>query len=161
ILLLNFDYDTITKHIYSVYPLPAYAVAALWMGLGFAWLVDRYGLRVKAAAALGFVVLTAISVSGARSIRDDDEEWLSRYAQAVLKVLPRDAVVFVLGDPDAAPIGYFHMIEGQRPDITLYSAKGLVLGNRLFHPERTTTEDAKRIVQEMIDDQSGPVVATL
>ena len=161
ILLLNFDYDTITKHIYSVYPLPAYAVAALWMGLGFAWLMDRYGLRVRAAAALGFVVLAAISVSGARSIRDDDEEWLSRYAQAVLKVLPKDSVVFVLGDPDVAPIGYFHMIEGQRPDITLYSAKGLVLGNRLFHPERTTTEDAKRIVQEMIDDQSGPVVATL
>jgi hypothetical protein len=161
ILLLNFDYDTLTKHVYSVYPLPAYAVAALWMGLGFAWLVDRYGLRAKVAAALGLVVLAAISVSGARSIQLDDEEWLSRYARAVLKVLPKDAVVFVLGDPDVGPIGYFHMIEGQRPDITLYSSKGLVLGNRMFHPERTSDEDSKRIVKAMIEDQTGPVVATL
>jgi len=53
------------------------------------------------------------------------------------------------------------MIEGQRPDITLYSAKGLVLGNRLFHPLRTTEEESKRIVKKMIEEQTGPVVATL
>jgi hypothetical protein len=161
ILLLNFDYDSITKHIFSVYPLPAYVVAALWMGLGFAWLADRFVLRVKQAAALGLVLLAAIGTIGVRSTLLEDEEWLARYAQAVLKVLPKDALVFTLGDPDMAPIAYFHMIEGQRPDITLYSATGLVLGNRLFHPLRTADEDAKRIVREMIAEQSGPVVATL
>jgi len=161
ILLLNFDYDSITKHIFSVYPLPAYAVAALWMGLGFAWLVDRFGLRLKQSAAVALVILGAIAVSAARANFTEDEEWLARYAQAVLKVLPKDAVVFVLGDPDLAPIGYFHMIEGQRPDITLYSAKGLVLGNRLFHPLRTTDEDSKRIVKKMIEERPGPMVATL
>lgn len=34
LLLLNFDYSSATKHVFHVYPLPAYAVGALWMGLG-------------------------------------------------------------------------------------------------------------------------------
>jgi hypothetical protein len=49
LIMLNFDYDTMHKHIYHVYPLPAYAVAALWMGLGFAWLLGRFALRAAHA----------------------------------------------------------------------------------------------------------------
>jgi hypothetical protein len=160
-MLLHFDYDSMTKHIYSVYPLPAYAVAALWMGLGVAWLADRFALGVARTAALGAILIAAIFAWGIRSDQLADEEWLARYARAVLKVLPENAVVLALGDPDLAPIGYFHMIEGQRPDIVLYSPKGLVLGNRLFNPMTTPDEEQKRLVQEMIDKQSGPVVTTL
>jgi hypothetical protein len=114
IMLLHFDYDSMTKHIYSVYPLPAYAVAALWMGLGVAWLADRFALGVARTAALGAILIAAIFAWGIRSDQLADEEWLARYARAVLKVLPENAVVLALGDPDLAPIGYFHMSEGQR-----------------------------------------------
>jgi hypothetical protein len=79
----------------------------------------------------------------------------------VLRVLPQNAVLIVAGDPDLAPIGYFHMIENARPDITIYEPKGLILGNRLFHPLRTDEATQQRLLEEMIDQQSAPVVFTL
>jgi hypothetical protein len=161
ILLLGFDYGALAKHVFHVYPLPAYAVAALWMGLGLTWIAERFTLRLVPTAALGAIVLAAIFVLGVRENALDDDEWMARYAQAVLRVLPKDAIVFVAGDPDLATIAYFHMIEGRRPDITLYSPKGLVLGNRLFNPMTTGEEDQKRVRKKMIEQQSGPVVATL
>jgi hypothetical protein len=75
--------------------------------------------------------------------------------------VPENAVVFVAGDPDLAPIAYFHMIENWRPDITVVERKGLILGNRLFHPLRTDAQTAQRLVDESIDQQSAPVVFTL
>jgi len=88
-------------------------------------------------------------------------DWGARYAQAVLRTLPENAVVFTVGDPDLPPIAYFHMIENWRPDITLIDRKGLILGNRLFHPLRTDEQTVQRLVEEMIDRQTGPVVFTL
>ena len=44
VLLLGFDYDVFRKHIFHVYPMPAYAIAALWLGLGLYWLAQRYAL---------------------------------------------------------------------------------------------------------------------
>ena len=161
LLLLGFDYDSMHKHIFHVYPLPAYAVAALWMGLGFAWLVDRYALRRVYALAAWLGVLAAISGVGAHWNLFEDEEWGAHFAQAVLRSLPPNAVVFGQGDPDLIPMAYFHMIEHWRPDITLYHAKGLVLGNRLFHPERTDADTAQRIVRQMIEKQTEPVVGTM
>ena len=161
LLLLSFDYDTMRKHIFHVYPLPAYAVAALWMGLGFAWLADRYALSLRHAAAIGGVLLASVFAVGARSNAFEDHEWGARYARMILKTLPENAVVFGRGDPDLAPMGYFHMIENLRPDITLYQPQGLVLGNRLFHPQRTDGDTAQRILREFVEEQTDPVVATL
>jgi transmembrane protein TMEM260 (protein O-mannosyltransferase) len=161
LVLLNFDYDSLHKHIFQVYPLPAYAVASLWMGLGFAWLLNRFALRAAHAAVLCFVLVAAIFGVGARENVFADEEWIARYAQTLLRILPKDAIVFGRGDPDLAPMAYFHMIESWRPDITLYQSQGLVLGNRLFHPQRTDDKTVRRILSEMIEEQSTPVVTTL
>jgi hypothetical protein len=160
LLLLGFDYDSFRGHVFHVYPLPAYAVAALWMGLGFAWTAQRYALRLPHALAAGAVLLALIFTVGART-NLQPSDWGARYAKAVLNALPKDAVVIVLGDPDLAPIAYLHMIEGWRPDITLIEPKGLILGNRLFHPLRTDEETAQRLLHEMIDKTSAPVVFTL
>jgi len=161
LLLLGFDYDSFRAHVFHVYPLPAYAICALWMGLGFAWAVQRYARPPSHAAVAGAALLALIFAFGARINLLATDDWGARYAQAVLRALPKNAVVFVLGDPDLAPIAYFHMIENWRPDITMYEPKGLILGNRLFHSLRTDEETAKRILDEMIDRQSAPVVFTL
>ena len=161
LLLLGFDYDSFRAHVFHVYPLPAYAVCALWMGLGFAWAVERYARRPWHAAVAEAALLALIFALGARINLLATDDWGARYAQAVLKALPKNAVVFVLGDPDLAPMAYFHMIEGWRPDITMYEPKGMILGNRLFHPLRTDEESSQRILDEMIDRSSAPVVFTL
>ena len=41
-----------------------------------------------------------------------------------------------------------------------YHSRGLVLGNRLFHPLRTTEEDAQGIVRDFIEEQQDPVAFT-
>ena len=161
LLLLGFDFDSFRAHIFHVYPLPAYAICALWMGLGFAWAMQRYARRPSHAAVAAAALLALIFAFGARINLLATDDWGARYAQAVLKALPKNAVVIVVGDPDLAPMAYFHMIENWRPDITMYEPKGLILGNRLFHPLRTDEETRKRMLDEMIDGQSAPVVFTL
>lgn len=160
VMLLSFDYDSVRAHIFHVYPLPAYAVAALWMGLGFAWAVRRFAWRPSYAALAAAVLLALVFGLGAR-INLLPNDWGARYAQAVLRLLPQNAVVFARGDPDLAPIAYFHMIENARPDITIYQPGGLILGNRLFHPLRTDEDTQQRLLEEMIDRQTAPVVFTL
>jgi hypothetical protein len=161
LLLLGFDYDSFRAHVFHVYPLPAYAICALWMGLGFAWAVQRYARRPLYAVVAGAALLALIFALGARINLLPSQDWGARYAQAVLRALPKNAVVIVLGDPDLAPIAYFHMIENWRPDITMYEPKSLILGNRLFLPLRTDEETGKRMFDEMIDRSSAPVVFTL
>ncbi len=161
LLLLGFDYDSIRAHVFHVYPLPAYAVCALWMALGFAWVAERYARQRWHAPAAAAALLVLIFALGARINLLATHDWGARYAQAVLQALPKDAVVIVTGDPDLAPMGYFHMIENLRPDITLYEPKGLILGNRLFHPLRTDEDTQQRLLHEMIDRSSTPVVFTL
>jgi hypothetical protein len=159
VLLLKFDYDSFQKHVFHVYLLPAWAVGALWLALGFAWCTGRYLPRRAPAAAAALLAL--MLAWGARGNLLADYDWAARYAQTILKGLPPGAVVFVQGDADLAPIAYFHMIEGWRPDITLYQPKGLVLGNRIFHPLRIDAAGADRALREMIEAQTDPVVFTL
>ncbi len=161
LMMLRFDYDAIYRHVFHVYPLPAYAVAALWMAIGFAWLIERYRLRQPQATAAGVGALALIAVVGGHANLFTDEEWGARYAKTVLSILPKDAVLFVRGDVDLAPIAYFYLVEGWRPDIELYHSAGRVLGNRLFLPLRTTTGEAQAIIGKFIDAQQVPVAFTM
>lgn len=161
LLLLGFDYDAVHKHVYHVYPLPAYAVVALWLALGFDVLRRRWALGARPAALVAAAVLLCIGGVGGYFNLTEDDAWGARYAQTILKLLPADAVVFAQGDADLAPMAYFHMIYGQRPDITMYHMQGLVLGNRLFHPLRTSEEMQLEAVRRFIDEQKRPVVFTL
>jgi hypothetical protein len=160
VLLLGFSYDSVSKHVFHVYPLPAYALVALWAAIGFAWLRERLTLRPAAAAAACAGVLAAILAVGGRYNLGTDHEWGARYAQVLARTLPRDAVLFVKGELDIGPIGYFHMVEGLRPDITLYQSKGLVLGNRLFHPLRTSDATAGHVLREFIETQQSELALT-
>jgi tetratricopeptide (TPR) repeat protein len=160
-LLLGFDYDLFRKHMFHVYPLPAYAVVALWLGLGFAWLTQRYTPGRTRALAAGAVLAALLAVNGAYYNLRSEHDWAARYAQTLLEVLPRNAVVFGQGDADLMPLAYYHIVENRRPDITLYQAKGLILGNRLFHALRTHKTASERLLAEFIAQQSDPVVFTL
>ena len=161
LLLLGFDYSSISAHVFHVYPLPAYAVATLWLGVGTDAVIERFALRPAAAGSAAAALLALIFAVGARENIFTDNEWGARYGQALLRLLPPNAIVFTRGEADLGPLAYFHMIEGQRPDITLYQTKGLVLGNRLFKPTRTEEATRQRVLREAIDRQTDPVVFTL
>jgi Protein O-mannosyl-transferase TMEM260-like len=161
LLLLGFDYDSVSKHVFQVYPLPAYAVLALWMGLGFAWLRRRFAMAVAPAAGALAALLGVILFVGSRSNLLENYDWAAKYAHAVMGALPPNAILFVSGDVDLGSIGYYHIIQRQRPDITLYQWKGLVLGNRLFHPLRTSEEGVQGKLREFIRNARDPVEMSL
>ena len=160
LLLLGFDYSAQSKHIFHVYPLPAYAVGALWLGLGFAWLAQRHALRPAHAAAGAVLMLALIGAVGMRTNLLARGDWVAEYADTVLKTLPQDAVLVGQGESDLIPVAYFHMVENRRPDLTLYQSKGLILGNRLFHPLRTIPDTQQRLLSEMVDEQNAAVAFT-
>jgi hypothetical protein len=161
LLLLGFDYSSMTKHIFHVYPLPSYAIVALWMALGLAWLVERYRLPARPALAVAASVLALIFAVGARTNMLADHKWGARYAHTMLSLLPKNAVVFARGEADLGTLAYFHLIENRRPDITLYQTKGLILGNRLFNPMTTDEETRQRFLSEAVARQTDPVVSTM
>jgi hypothetical protein len=161
LVLLGFDYSAPTKHVFHVYPLPAYAVAALWMAIGFAWLAQRYALRRTPATAMATVLIGLIVAIGCRTNLLADADWGARYAQTMLRLFPPNAVVFAEGDADLAPMMYFHLVENARPDITLYQQKGLILGSRLFHPLRRDEKAQAEAVQEMVAAETQRVFFTL
>ncbi|HXZ54686.1 MAG TPA: DUF2723 domain-containing protein [Burkholderiales bacterium] len=160
LLLLNFDYDSVSAHVYHVYPLPAYAIMALWLGLGFAWLRDRFSLRAAPSVGIVGTLLALILFVGSRTNLLEHYDWAKRYAHAVLRTLPQNATVFVGTEFDMATIAYFHLIDHERPDITLYQWKGLVLGNRLFSPFTATEKEMQAKLHEFIDQQDGPIALT-
>ena len=161
VLLLRFDYDSYMKHVFQVYPLPAYAAAALWMGLGFAWVVRRYRIRLAYAASGAAALLALIMAVGSRTNWLPHYDWEIRYAKTILDTLPRNAVLFVHGDVDLAPIAYLYLIEGWRPDIEIYHSAGRVLGNRLFDPLETSPDEAKEVLRRFIDRRKEPIFFTM
>lgn len=161
VLLLRFDYDSYMKHVFQVYPLPAYAAAALWMGLGFAWVVRRYQVRIAYSAAAAAGLLALIMAVGSRTNWLPHYDWEARYAKTILDTLPPDAVLFVHGDVDLAPIAYFYLIEGWRPDIEIYHSAGRVLGNRLFNPLETSPAEAKEVLRRFIESRKEPIFFTM
>ncbi|HYL87162.1 MAG TPA: DUF2723 domain-containing protein, partial [Burkholderiales bacterium] len=88
ILLLGFDYDSFRAHVFEVYPLPAYAVCALWLSLGFTWTAQRYARRAAHAAIAGTGLVALILAGGARINLFGADDWGARYAKTVLETLP-------------------------------------------------------------------------
>jgi len=160
LLLLGFDYDHLRRHVYQVYPLPAYGVAALWMGLGFAYLARSTSAGIARAGAAAALLLGLIGALGWDTNMRAGYAWSARYAQALLASLPPDAVLFLHGDAEVGAIGYFHLIEGVRPDITLHNTKGLVFGNRLFHPLRTDGVGVRAAIRAFLEREHRQVAFT-
>ena len=159
IFLLGFDYDAFHKHVFHVYPLPAYGVGALWLALGFSWLARRGAWTARTSAAAGVALLALIGAVGLRANLLSGYAWVERYATAVLTTLPKEAVVLVKG-ADVGPLGYVHLVEGVRQDVTLYHPSGLVLGNRLFHPYRTDRASQEAAVRALVEQAVEPVATT-
>ena len=174
ILLLGFDFDPFWLAVFRPYPLICYGVAALWVGAGLQWSIDRlpgwtaarwpagtarmpWATRSPAAAAvLVGAAMVAVSASASWPANDrSDSDFAERQAEAVFDLLPPQAALFVLGDA-IGPLGYYRFVEGRRPDVALYSLQGLVFGNRLFDPFLPQAERA-RALDRFVDATARPV----
>lgn len=176
IVLLKFDYDSFNVSIFRPYSLVCYGLAALWLALGmqfvldclpgwaaetklFSTIADSPWFRVVAAVLVG-LGMTAFSVQTHWSVNNRSENNMTKhYANMIFNLLPENAVLFVSGDIDTAPLGYYRFVEGRRADVNLLNLRGLVYGNRLY-PWQSSKVEKKKILSNFIDQTESPVLMT-
>lgn len=157
VILLDFDFDLLSRNVFMVYPLPAYGAAALWLALGLREAVEWVCARPRLPVRRGFlqcgaILLLVLSVwigNAPANLRARDN-WAADYAAVMLLTLPENAVLFVSGDYTVGPVGYLNRVEGLRPDVTLFSINGLIFSNRLYKPSPRRPPNMESAIDEFI-----------
>ena len=154
--LLDFDYDFFTRQILRAFPLVCYGLLAIWAAVGLqhatswtdrrlGWSVRRHPLMLAGLAATAGVAMVAWSVSAHwKANNRSGADFASRYVDMVFEVLPPDAVLMTIGDHKTMPAGYYHLVEGRRPDLRLVEMQGLGFETNLYLPVIHTTEKAQQ-----------------
>ena len=168
IVLLRFDFDDYNVSVFRPYSLVSYGIVSLWLAVGLQFLLDRLptGLRAgpwvrTGAAALAGLGMVAYSVQANWGLNDrSGSDFSERYSEVMFDLLPQDAVLFVFGDSEIGPLGYYRFVEQRRPDVTLLSAQGLVYGNRLYRP-RTSDRRKAEALRRFVNETDRPVFYTI
>ena len=163
VALLAFDFDPFNIAVFRPYSLVCYGLVALWLAIGFQYILERWPfvpLPAKApwlkttVAVLAGAAMTAASVHARWPVNDrSGSRFAERYADTVLSLVPKDAVLLVYGDTDTASLGYYRFVENRRPDIELINVQGILYGNRLYPPNlsRRKKEEKLRAFVSTID----------
>ena len=171
ITMISFRSETLAFAVFSVYPLVAYGVMALWLAAGVAWVFSHIQPRIPRARRTmiksGVVVLLiAANIAAHGGVNNrSDYRWAHDFATLKLEdIKDENAILFTYDDLDI-PLGYLHFVEGVRPDITLYHDAGLMYPNRLFHPllpetpppEHPNGPNRAAIIQQFAAQQTRPI----
>ena len=137
LLLLDFPYERSFVAAALAYPLPLYAVAAIWLALGLQFLhrqLPRPAHFILGVAVVGIVIFHNRDVA-----EEDSSNWSRNIAVQILYALPENSALFVSNNWSMAQISYLHYVEGVRPDVTLISEYGAFLPERFsyFLPDKT------------------------
>ena len=147
IAMLGFNYEPLRIYTFRPYPLVAYGVLALWIGLGAHALARRWPEareRWRAAAcAVGALAVAALGAWNARINYRPHDRFAEEQAQAMLDIAAEDGAFVLYSDPFVGPISYLHLIEGRRPDLRLLEYHGLFLSDRVVAP--LTTPEQKTV----------------
>ncbi len=167
-LLLGFDFDVWRQNVVKVYPLIGYIVFAFWFAIGFdaviTYLSKHQNNWIKNSYIhylFAIILLFSIFISGITVNYRANDNWSDEYADAILKQLDKNSVVFTHGDFDMGALVYAQQIRGKRDDVILYNGKGVLLENRLFYPFITNNKQRKNIINEFIINTERTVYYTL
>lgn len=142
---VDFDFDSLKESALSVYPLVTYGLIAVFLAQGMKAIViwcagSLHGKAVRLLPAV-LVIFYISTVFFLGFIKNDrhDYEWAKGYGEGVFSLLPANAVLIINGDVDVGVLGYYHIIEGVRSDVTILtpydSFQNHVFGRRLRSDE--------------------------
>ena len=129
--LLNFQDTQRELYLVRVFFIPAFAVMALWLGLGAAWMAERLMVwagpgRKPAARSLGWILgcliplLAIFPVRHSISAGDHSRErMVARLGRSLLTTLEPRAILFTGRDTPTFAVAYARIVEGFRPDVSL------------------------------------------
>jgi hypothetical protein len=164
LLSLNVIFTNAGAHSISITVLLSYGICALWIGMGTLALFEKLQqlkagsirkLYLKLAVAGTIVTLPLVFHFGANGRYD--YRWVDDYAKFVFSLIEKDAIFFVNGDLHISALGYLHLVEKVRPDITLIPTSGLVFPTRIFKPDRFTDKEKVARVREFVGKTDRPI----
>jgi Tfp pilus assembly protein PilF len=142
--LLNFPVTSRELYLVRVFFIPTFAVMALWVGLGMAWLAERAmiwangrgdHLRVRSVGrsvgrsfrrsvglALGglFPLLAIFPVWRNFAVADHSRErMVARLGRNMLATMEPEAILFTSRDTPTFAVAHARIVEGLRPDVSL------------------------------------------
>ena len=168
VALLSFDFDFLQVSVFRPYSLVCYGLVALWLAIGFQFLLDRlpvwfppvfagWSWSLPGLALLAGVGMTVVSARAHWQSNDRaGSHFTERYAEAVFEPLPRDAVLFTHGDSDSGAFGYYRFLEDRRADVSLFNTQGLVFGKRLYD-WRLPEERKRKILRKFVNETERPI----
>ena len=163
ILLLAFEFNDFWVAVFRPYSLVCYGMAALWLAVGLEFLsgyvrdrfsafADRRGWVVTGLAGVAVAGMLVFLMQANWRLNDRSaSDFAQHYADMIFSLLPQDAALFVYGDTEIGPLGYYRFVERRRADITLLSQQGIVYGKRLFLsklPQERKEERLREFINE-------------
>lgn len=173
ILIPNFDLDRKGIWVNTTYWIPAYAAAAVFIGVAVAGVMDWSRLRVTSAIlgmTLGLAsVLSPLFVHYHHNNRSE-YYFVRDYGLNLLSTMDKGAVYFGGGDHTIFPLVYLQVVEGTRPDVLVANKYGY-LDPSLFEnmPEserprlgkRPSEQDKQLIFNWFLEHTDRPVYSAL
>ena len=142
VAMLGFNYEPLRISTFRPYPLVAYGVLALWLGLGaHALTLWARGRRRPLLPAVYAACALLVAALGGRNFEINDrsrERFAEEQARALLDVLEKDSAFVLYADPFVGPISYLHWVKGLRPDLRLLEYHGVYFDDRVVRPLWTT-----------------------
>ncbi len=167
VAFVTLDFQFVQKMIFRVYPLIPYGFMAIWLGFGLTWSSERLSQRMPGERGrqlvlfFGTGLLFAMGLLGMRTGDRHAQTFARDYAEGILESLEPDAIFFIDTDADVFPMGYLNLVEGVRPDVSLYHYEGLILPTRLIHARDGTVVARNRSVRRLLAETERPVYFTL
>jgi hypothetical protein len=162
--LLGFDYDIAHQNVFRVYPINAYAIMVLWICLGLVYtsaVINKYMKQhlnaVNMEKLLAVLLVGTVLLFNIPTDYRAEDDLAKQYALVVLNSLAKNADFFTTGDIDTFTLGYFNLVKGVRPDVTLYHRQGLIFATRLFDFYTTNEKRRYKKLSEFIEGESRPI----
>ena len=138
IAMLGFNYEPLRISTFRPYPLVAYGILALWLGLGAhaltLWARDRRRPLLPAVYAACALLVATLCVRNFEINDRSRERFAEEQARALLDILKENGVFVLYADPFVGPMSYLHWVKGLRPDLRLLEYHGVYFDDRVVRP---------------------------
>ena len=171
--LIDFDFDFLHVQVFRPYPLVCYGLLAIWAAIGLHYTMSwaehrlrwpalrRPRLLMVVAAAAGLAMVGWSTTAHWDANNRAGSDFTQRYVDMVFAVLPPDAVLITSGDEITLPLGYYHFIAEQRPDVRLIEVQGIAFPSNLYPaPPHTTRKQQQQTLREFVAETERPVFHT-
>ena len=171
--LLKYDYDFFHIQVFRVFPLICYGLLAVWTAMGLQrivswtdrdprWPALRRPLAQSAVVTVVGVALVGWSVAAHWEANDrSGSDFAQRYVDVLFEEVPPGAALLIVGDDVTFPVGYYHFVEGRRPDLRLVEMHGIAYPGNLFPAlAYTTREFQQQALREFVAETERPVFQT-